>query len=345
MIRQIEETVDSAPDGGGEPVVFRSFIRALVIVNERHYASLCLLSRKPDAFTSQDVEVLGILRRILASEIERSEWERQILAYAAEVEKANKAKSQFLANMSHELRTPLNAIIGFSELLDTSSFGPLNDKQQRYVHNILTSGKHLLALINDILDLSKVEAGMLDINLERFIVADALSNIEALIRGYAAKKRVTITFDSSERVSTIRADQTRFKQVLYNILSNAVKFTPEGGGIHLFAELLEDVSTRVQTSQLEPGTYLLVSVKDTGIGIKPEDYEKVWGEFQQVDSSYARKQEGSGLGMALTRRLLEMQGGAIWFGSELGVGTTFYFVMPIEGAKSDQIPATGRKNS
>jgi len=344
LILQIEETVDGGSKGSGETVTFRSFVRTLVTVNERHFASLCLLSRRPDAFSPQDVEVLGILRRILAAEIERSEWERQILAYAAEVEKANRAKSQFLANMSHELRTPLNAIIGFSELMDTGSPGQLNDKQKRYVYNILTSGRHLLALINDILDLSKVEAGMLDMNPERFILADALLSTESLIRGYAAKKKVTITFNCSEKISMLKADQTRFKQILFNVLSNAVKFTPEGGSIELSAGPLEDISRYEKTANLEPGPYLMVSVKDSGIGIAPEDHDKVWGEFQQVDSSYTRKQEGSGLGMTLTRRLVEMQGGAIWFESQAGAGTTFHFVLPVEGVKAEQPPLAGRKS-
>ncbi|MBW7997626.1 MAG: HAMP domain-containing protein [Candidatus Glassbacteria bacterium] len=326
----------SSEDGAGGDVKFdyRSYVRVSIIVNDERWTSLCLLSRRDDAFSGQDIEVLGILRRILSTEIERSEWERQILAYAAEVEKANKAKSEFLANMSHELRTPMNAIIGFSELMDGGAPGELNDKQKRYISNIRSSGKHLLGLINEILDLSKVEAGVLDLNPERFIISDALANVESLIRGYASKKQLKITFKTGEGLKTLYGDQTRFKQILYNILSNAVKFTPEGGRVELNASLLENPAKLEQTSRLPAGQYLLVSVKDNGVGIAPEDHDKVWGEFRQVDSSYARKQEGTGLGMALTRRLVEMQGGRIWFESEEGRDTTFYFTFPLDGTEA-----------
>jgi len=322
---------------------FRSYVRASIMVNDERWAALCLLSRRENAFSGQDVELLGILRRILSTEIERSEWERQILAYAAEVEQANKAKSEFLANMSHELRTPLNAIIGFSELLETGAGGKLTDKQKRYIANISSSGKHLLALINGILDLSKVETGVLDFSPERFIIADALANVESLIRGYASKKKLDISFEADNSLATMLADQTRFKQILYNILSNAVKFTPEGGSVALKATLLNEPDDLPQTSRLPAGTYLLVSVQDSGIGIAAEDHDKVWGEFRQVDSSYARKQEGSGLGMALTRRLVEMQGGAIWLESEQDKGTTFNFVLPLEGAGQTQMLSARRK--
>ncbi len=324
---------------------YRSYVRASIIVNNERWAALCLLSRSGNAFSSQDLEVLGILRRILSTEIERSEWERQILAYAAEVEQANKAKSEFLANMSHELRTPLNAIIGFSELLETGAGGELTEKQKRYIANIFSSGKHLLALINGILDLSKVEAGVLDFSPERFIIADALANVESLIRGYASKKQLEITFNTDSSLSTMLADQTRFKQILYNILSNAVKFTPEGGTVALRAAPLGNPAAVPQTSKLPAGDYLLVSVMDSGIGIAAEDHEKVWGEFRQVDSSYARRQEGSGLGMALTRKLVDMQGGAIWLESEQDKGTTFHFVLPLEGVEQTQLLSMDRKLS
>ncbi len=312
---------------------YRSFVRASIMVNDERWGTLCLFSRSRDAFSGQDVEVLGILRRILSTEIERSEWERQLLAYAAEVERANKTKSEFLANMSHELRTPLNAIVGFSELLETGVGGELTDKQKRYIANIHSSGGHLLTLINDILDLSKVEAGVLDFNPERFIVADALANVESLIRGYAPRKQLDISFEIEDSLSTMLADQTRFKQILYNILSNAVKFTPEGGKVTLRAAMLNDPGKIPQTSELPAGAYLMVSVQDNGIGVPAGDHDKVWGEFRQVDSSYARKQEGTGLGMALTRRLVEMQGGRIWLESERGKGSTFHFVLPLNGVE------------
>ena len=349
LIKEIDESVGKPGSGKRKRETFKSYVRVNIQINERKFASLCLLSRSRAAFNAQDLEVLGILRRILSAEVERKEWERQILAYAAEVEKANKAKSEFLANMSHELRTPLNAIIGFSELMNMGSPGELNEKQKRYVNNIFTSGKHLLTLINEILDLSKVEAGVLDLTPEKFIIADALNNTESLIRGYAAKKKVEIVFTVAPDLTTITVDQTRFKQILFNLLSNAVKFTPEGGNIELKASLLEDVGSLEQTARLSPGGYLLISVADSGIGIAPEDHNLVWGEFKQVDSSYARIQEGTGLGLALTKRLVEMQDGAVWFESAPGAGTTFYFVLPLGTVQAAKTPAehqaAGRKES
>jgi len=319
------------PGDSGAPGAFRSGVRAEINLSSGRFGSLCLLSRRAGAFTPQHLEVLGILRRILRAEMERREWERQILAYAKQVENANRAKSEFLANMSHELRTPLNAIIGFSELMSTQSFGELNEKYLRYVNNVLTSGRHLLTLINGILDLSKVEAGVLDLNPERFSLADALAAAESMIRGYAAKKNIRIEFEIPLRPAVVLADQTRFRQILYNLLSNAVKFTPEGGKVSLSAGQLDSPEELEATRGLPPAAYLLVHVADTGIGIAPEHHDLVWAEFRQVDSSYARKQEGTGLGLALTRRLVELQGGRIWFESEPGRGTAFHFVLPVEG--------------
>jgi signal transduction histidine kinase len=262
----------------------------------------------------------------------RLNLERKVEERTAELAAANKAKSQFLANMSHELRTPMNSIIGFSELLAGGSFGQLNEKQERYVDNIKTSGNHLLNLINSILDLSKVEAGMLEIHPEEFSIAEALTNTETLVRESAHKKNIAIECSVDDNLSTILADPTRFRQILFNILSNAIKFTPEDGLVKILAEPLGETGRFMETEKLAAGDYLLVSVTDTGIGIAPEEHNMVWGEFKQVDSSYARKQEGTGLGLTLTRKLVEMQGGAVWFESEPEAGTTFFFVLPINGS-------------
>jgi signal transduction histidine kinase/HAMP domain-containing protein len=340
LIEQIEEEVPlQRGNGQATGATLRSFVRATVTVNERVFATLCLVSSQQNAFGEQEAEVLGILRRILTTEIERSEWERQVMAYAAEAEKANKAKSEFLANMSHELRTPLNAIIGFSELLQLGSHDPLSEKQARYVHNIFSSGQHLLTLINSILDLSKVEAGMLEITPELFIIADALENAESLIKGYGAKKELDISFACQQGLPTIFTDLTRFRQILFNLLSNAVKFTPKGGSIGLEASLLEDTAQYGETASLDGGPYLLIKVSDSGIGIASQDHDAVWGEFRQVDSTYARTQEGTGLGLALTRRLVLMQDGAIWFESEPGKGSIFHVALPLQAGKSQSAPA------
>lgn len=277
------------------------------------------------------------------SELENHRLNLELLVEkrTAELARANTAKSDFLANMSHELRTPMNAIIGFSELLEDGTFGELNAKQNRYVGNILTSGRHLLALINSILDLSKVEAGVLDLHPERFDIRESLNITESLFLGYAKKKQLGYEFIVSDTLSTMFADETRFKQILYNILSNAAKFTPDGGSVTLNADRIDDVSRSPRTNHLAPGEYIHISVADTGIGIAPEDQDLVWGEFRQIDSSYARTQEGTGLGMALTKRLVEMQGGAIWFESEKGKGTTFSFVLPLEGFDTGEALRSG----
>ncbi|GAB4462158.1 MAG: hypothetical protein OHK0029_28510 [Armatimonadaceae bacterium] len=232
-------------------------------------------------------------------------------------EEANRAKSQFLANMSHELRTPLNAIIGFSEILHDRTFGDLTPKQERYVGNILSSGRHLLQLINDILDLSKVEAGHIKLDYVAFPVAVAIRNVEGLVKVLLQKKNLTLETEIPANLPVLIADQAKFKQVLYNLTSNAAKFTPEGGRITITA------------SAVENGKFLQVDVTDTGIGIKTEDQDRIFREFEQVDSSYARMQQGTGLGLALVKRFVEMHGGRVRVFSEgEGKGTTFSFIMP-----------------
>ncbi len=227
---------------------------------------------------------------------------------------ANRLKSEFLANMSHELRTPLNAIIGFSELLQDQVFGPLNERQAKYVGNILTSGRHLLQLINDILDLSKIEAGRMDLNLETFALREALSEVETIVNPLAARKRIALKLDLDASLPPVVADRSKVKQIMYNLLSNAIKFTGEGGSV--------TVSDRLADGWIE------VSVRDTGIGIRPEDTERVFQEFRQADGSAARQYEGTGLGLALTRRFVRMHGGEVWLQSEVGKGSTFFFTLP-----------------
>ena len=238
-------------------------------------------------------------------------------------EAANRAKSQFLANMSHELRTPLNAIIGFSEVLSDQTFGNLNDRQLRYTNNILNSGRHLLTLINDILDLAKVEAGRMELVRALFSVQTAISDVQNIARALANKKRITLATEIDPGLPKILADQSKFKQILYNLLSNAVKFTPEAGTVTVKADLT--------------GDSLCVSVSDTGIGIRPENQERIFLEFEQVDSSYARQQQGTGLGLALTRKLVELHGGRIWVRSQgvEGSGSTFTFVLPLDVDKKE----------
>ena len=229
-----------------------------------------------------------------------------------EVERATQMKSKFLASMSHELRTPLNAIVGFSDLLAEGSPGQLNDKQKRFVNHIKQGSTHLLQLINDILDLSKIEAGQLELHTEEFLLRDALPEVLSTIQPLAMTKNIRVE-QKMESNSLVKSDRVRFKQVLYNLLSNAVKFTPKGGLINI-----ECVDVR---------NFVRVSVTDTGIGIRPEDQKVVFEEFRQIEGSADRVQEGTGLGLAITKRLVEQQGGQISVESELGKGSCFTFTL------------------
>jgi len=258
-------------------------------------------------------------------------------------EAANLAKSQFLANMSHELRTPLNAIIGFSEILADKTFGDLNDRQLKYSNNILNSGRHLLQLINDILDLAKVEAGRVELMCHTFAVAKALAEVQTIVKTLANKKHLSLEFAVATDLPELFADEAKFKQVMYNLLSNAIKFTPDGGKVFVSATRHHDAAAGSST----PGECLRVAVTDTGIGIQLKDQERVFKEFEQVDSSYGRQQQGTGLGLALTRRLVELHGGRIWVESEgiEGRGSTFIFLIPIPRTEAAPPQPTGQPDA
>jgi signal transduction histidine kinase len=230
-----------------------------------------------------------------------------------QLEAANRHKSEFLANMSHELRTPLNAVIGFSDILLERMFGEMNEKQEEYLRDIRESGAHLLALINDILDLSKVEAGRMELEVTDFDLAQALSNALTLVRERATHRALILNVAIDAGVTTVRADERKIKQVLLNLLSNAIKFTPEGG--------------RITVQATQGNGCVEVSVRDTGIGIAPEDQGVIFEEFRQVGSS-AAKQQGTGLGLALCRKFIELHGGKIWVSSEVGKGSAFTFALP-----------------
>ncbi len=232
-----------------------------------------------------------------------------------QIEAASRHKSEFLANMSHELRTPLNAIIGFSEVLLERMFGELNPKQAEYLQDIYSSGRHLLSLINDILDLSKIEAGRMELELTRFHLPVALESALTLVRERATRHGITLNFAVDERLGEFVGDERKIKQILLNLLSNAVKFTPEGG--------------QVSVKAVPADGSVEISVSDTGIGIAPEDQEAIFEEFRQVGSDYSHKREGTGLGLTLTKKFIEMHGGKIWVKSEVGKGSTFIFTLPV----------------
>jgi len=230
------------------------------------------------------------------------------------LESANRHKSEFLANMSHELRTPLNSIIGFSELLKEKIFGELNAKQSEYVKNIFNSGKHLLDLINDILDLSKIESGEIVVYREIISLNKVIQSCAAIVSERVKKNKLKLNVFISEGENLIYADERKMKQILLNLLTNAVKFTPEGG------EIL------VQAESTEAGVKIVV--KDSGIGIDPKDQERIFEEFKQVENNYTRKLEGTGLGLAIVKRLVDLQGGWLKLDSALGEGTSFTFFIP-----------------
>jgi len=292
-------------------------------------------SPQPNAFTGDDQRLLSTLASNLAVLIERARLFEQVEVAKAELqqraealEKANtrlqeldRLKDRFLANMSHELRTPLNSIIGFSEALIQGMAGEISPRQKQCVQDILSSGEHLLALINDILDLSKIEAGYMTLEPTTFAIAELLTEVQTAIAPLIRKRSQVLTIEPSNGLPPLTADRFRVKQVLLNLLSNANKFTPADGHIVLSCRLAE------------PAT-LLFSVADTGIGVKPEDREIIFEEFRQADDSPAWEAIGTGLGLTISKRLVEMHGGRIWVESEYRYGATFSFMLPLTGLPS-----------
>jgi signal transduction histidine kinase len=264
-------------------------------------------------FDPRVIELLKTFATQSALAIQNARLFREIEDKSQQLETASRHKSEFLANMSHELRTPLNAIIGFSEVLSERMFGEVNDKQAEYLADILESGRHLLSLINDILDLSKIEAGRMELEPSEFDLPGAIENTLILVRERAQRREIALGHTLDARLGTFRGDERKVKQVLLNLLSNALKFTPEGGRI--------DVRAALENGAAE------ISVTDTGVGIAAEDQATVFEEFRQVGSA-AKKAEGTGLGLAISRKFVELHGGRIWVTSELGKGSTFAFTLP-----------------
>ena len=264
-------------------------------------------------FRPEVIELLKTFATQSVLAIQNARLFREIEEQSQHIQAANRHKSEFLANMSHELRTPLNAIIGFSEVLQERLFGELNEKQAEYTDDILTSGRHLLSLINEILDLSKVEAGRMELELAAFDLPLTIDNARTFVRERATNHEITLV-KVDQRIDDIVGDERKIKQILLNLLSNAVKFTPAGGRITINARPINAV--------------VEISVTDTGIGIAEQDQPKVFEEFRQVGSDYAHKVEGTGLGLTLAKKFVELHGGRIWVESELGKRSTFVFTLP-----------------
>jgi len=292
-------------------------ILAVPMLREKALVGVITLWRKePRPFSERQINILRTFADQAVIAIENARLFNEIREKGRQLEIANKHKSEFLANMSHELRTPLNAVIGFSEALVEKMFGELNPKQEDYLRDIHSSGRHLLSLINDILDLSKIEAGRMELELSEFSLPMALKNAMTLVRERAQTHGIEMKLQLDPKLGDIRADERKFKQIVLNLLSNAVKFTPDGG--------------RVEVDARRNGGSIKVSVKDTGVGIASKDQAALFEEFRQVGRGSTGKREGTGLGLALTRRFVELHGGTIGVDSKLGKGSTFTFTLPLK---------------
>ncbi len=291
-----------------------SLAMAPMLWEGRGVGSIFVTHAPPQPFSAKNLELLKTFADQAVIAIQNARLFNEIQDKSRQLEIANQHKSEFLANMSHELRTPLNAIIGFSEVLVERMFGELNEKQDDYLKDIHSSGKHLLSLINDILDLSKIEAGRMELDVDAFDVPAALANAMTLVRERAQRHGIVLGLQVAPEVGELRADERKFKQIMLNLLSNAVKFTPDGGKVDVRAGLRDGV--------------LEVAVADTGIGIAPDDQAAVFDEFRQVGRHYTNKHEGTGLGLALTKRFVELHGGTLRLDSQPGQGSTFSFTLP-----------------
>jgi signal transduction histidine kinase len=293
---------------------YRAILTVPLLLEEQIIGALGVSRKTVGEFAPESVRLLTTFATQSALAIQNARLFRELADKSRQLEVASQHKSEFLANMSHELRTPLNAIIGFSEVLAEGMFGEVNEKQTEYLRDILESGQHLLSLINDILDLAKIEAGRMDLELTDFDLPQAILNALTLVRERAGRRGIALHHAVDQRLGQVRGDERKIKQVLLNLLSNALKFTPEGGRVDVRANLGDGMAE--------------ISVTDTGVGIAPEDQEAVFEEFRQVGTA-AKKVEGTGLGLALSRKFIELHGGRIWVKSKVGMGSTFTFTIPV----------------
>jgi signal transduction histidine kinase/ActR/RegA family two-component response regulator len=296
-------------DGG-----WRSVAAVPMLRQNRIIGALVVRRKTAGRFAEETLDLLQNFAAQSALAIHNARLFREVEKKSAELQVVSQHKSEFLASMSHELRTPLNAVIGFSEVLLEKMFGDINERQEEYLRDIWSSGKHLLELLNEILDLSKVEAGKMELELSDFPVRATLEYAMSLVRERASLHNIALDLDVAADLDVVEADELRFKQVVLNLLTNAVKFTPPGGSVRVLA-----------TRQ---GDDLIVAVTDTGVGVPPEDRDRIFESFQQGGRG-APKEEGTGLGLTLSRRIVELLNGRLWLTSEVGLGSTFAFSIPL----------------
>jgi signal transduction histidine kinase/CheY-like chemotaxis protein len=307
---------------------WRSLVAVPMLREGRIVGAMVIRRHTPGRIPHEMYDLLETFASQSALALINAQLYRQLERQSAELAVASQHKSEFLASMSHELRTPLNAIIGFSEVLLERMFGELNERQDDYLRDIWSSGKHLLELLNDILDLSKIEAGQMVLNRSEFAVSESLEYCLSLVRERALKQRIHLSLEVHPEVGMLDADRLRFRQVVLNLLSNAVKFTSDGGRVDVRASI--------------SGQDLVVLVADTGVGVPAEDRERIFDSFQQ-GTRFSGQVEGTGLGLTLSKRILELHGGRIWVESEAGEGSTFGFALPArsEGPTSKPVPQAG----
>ena len=334
---------------------YRSSMAVPLITSEgRIIGSLNLYSDKPQFFTKERVVLFQVFANQAATAIENSlliggleakvrERTMELEAAKLQAEGASRAKSDFLANMSHELRTPLNSVIGFSEVLTEGLAGDVTNEQKEYIQYIWKSGKHLLSLINDILDLSKIEAGKMELALGEFDIKEFVQGSLLMFKEEAIKHKIKFTSDIPDDIGVITADAVKIKQALLNLLGNAFKFMDDGGSVSVSARRVESSELKVKSLKQEKseivkpatlnletdGNFIEISVTDTGIGISQEDQKRLFQPFQQFESTLTKKYEGTGLGLSISKKIVELHGGRIWVESEEGKGSRFIFIIPV----------------
>jgi signal transduction histidine kinase len=333
LVRGIQPTIsEDLSKKIQQTLEFKKFI-IIPLVAERKVVGALIGVTRSEFIDESSVDVLENFANQAALAIESAQLFEELRMKNIDLEQANKIKGEFLAIMSHELRTPLTAVIGFSELLLEEVVGELNAEQKEYLREVVSNSEHLLGLINSVLDLSKVESGKMDLDLEAFNLAEVVREVKGTVRPLLKKKGLNFEIDIPAKLPIMEADERKIRQILLNLLSNAIKFTPEGGAIHMQIRHSPNekglwIYPKVTQPKNFEGGYFKISIEDTGIGIQEKDIDEIFDPFRQVDSSYTRKYQGTGLGLTLTKQFVEMHGGVIWVDSEYQKGTRFTLILP-----------------